>query len=327
MAKNLGIAYSVKNKKKMAKGGQVEVSASNESRPMPETKAADSKMVSENSNKKKLVDAQWDDSPTVKQAQKPSITPLSRPKMAESSIVRSKLRDQEEALIPSMPPSGYGKQPPKLYDEKDAKKQGPSVPALNMKMMADGGEVKDENPMKKRRVEAMGSRPDTGWGAIIVKAKGGMINKAVSMEDAEDDQVVHPDGLEETDSSMAPPEEEYMANHFAEGGDIDHEMMEQPEPEADEEKHASIAAAIMAKKAKMMADGGEVDIESNEEEQPNMYDKRNAAVLKEHYGDDLNEMSQPMDSNEHGDDIESDLHDMVSKIRSKMNMRRQFKGE
>lgn len=91
--------------------------------------------------------------------------------------------------------------------------------------------------------------------------------------------------------------------------------------EVSDEEHASLAAAIMARRHKM-AEGGEVDIEANAEEQPNAFDKRNAAVLKENYDEDMMDMSQPMDSNEHSDDIEKDKNDKVAAIRSRMISRR-----
>lgn len=116
----------------------------------------------------------------------------------------------------------------------------------------------------------------------------------------------------------------------AEGGMIDDEQ--------DIIDHASIAAAIMAKRKKMqqdadsesdidsemmMADGGMVDLNENSQEQPNEYYKRNQAVLKENYDSDMEDMEQPMDSNEHADseeEMSENEHDedMVSSIRRKM---------
>lgn len=125
-----------------------------------------------------------------------------------------------------------------------------------------------------------------------------------------------PPSIEEDDDYMAPPEDESMADQFADGGMIDDEMSE--------EKHSSIAAAIMARRK--MADGGMVDIEENSEEQSNMYDKLNGnAALKENYDDDLTDVSQPMDSNEMGDEREestSNRRSMVSQIRAKMRSMR-----
>lgn len=87
-----------------------------------------------------------------------------------------------------------------------------------------------------------------------------------------------------------------------------------------EAHYDSIADAIMRKKK--MADGGMVDIQENGEETPSTlspFDDQNAdAILKEMY-DDEQLGSQPEDSNEMGDDIDSDDHDedMISKIRKR----------
>jgi hypothetical protein len=143
------------------------------------------------------------------------------------------------------------------------------------------------------------------------------------------------------EEELAPDEDEYMADRFAEGGEAHDEDL-QPENEEEDEHESSIAATIMARKAakkalesgsededeaERYADGGEVDIESNEEELPDdeMYDHRNKAILKEHYGDDLDDIHQPEDSNELGDEEEheeEDEHDrdVVDKIMR--NMRR-----
>jgi hypothetical protein len=151
---------------------------------------------------------------------------------------------------------------------------------------------------------------------------------------------------------------------MAEGG-IAHEMNEQPQPEAEEEHHSSITAAIMARRDRLhaevdsgahdedaavrMANGGiaersipdhaddasleegEVDIDDNEREIPNQFYNRNEdAALKENYDEDVMHMSQPEDSNEVGDEREdsmSDKYDMISKIRSSIRSRRQFRAE
>jgi hypothetical protein len=123
-----------------------------------------------------------------------------------------------------------------------------------------------------------------------------------------------------SDTSMGPAKSEYDGVQWAaKGGEIEpHELM------SDDERSSSIADAIMKKrhKAKMMADGGMVDLEANSEEQPNNEDDYSFnAVKKEAY--DLDQLGpDPMDSNEHGDDIESDKNDMVSQIRKKMRAKR-----
>ena len=197
----------------------------------------------------------------------------------------------------------------------------------------------DEKQMRPAKDEYMANRMGGRF------AKGGMINEIVSMSRAEEDGEEHPEGLEEDDDQMHPPVDEYMASRmggrFAHGGmineDLDREMRMQPEPEEEDEHEASLVAAIMAKRRKanpepgddymngrrMMAQGGDVvDIEENGEEEPNQYYGINREILKENYDSDFEDMEQPKDSNEHGDDIESDSHDMVSQIRRKMRAKR-----
>ncbi len=99
-------------------------------------------------------------------------------------------------------------------------------------------------------------------------------------------------------------------------------MMSASMPDGDSEHYEGIADAILAKrrKARMMAEGGMVD--SDNEETPAMlspYNHDNAdAVKKELYEGDDDFEDQPMDSNEKDVEIDSDDHDMVSKIRKKM---------
>ena len=97
-----------------------------------------------------------------------------------------------------------------------------------------------------------------------------------------------------------------------------------PEDEIEDEHHASIAAAIMAKRKKM-ADGGEVDLKWNGAEHLNKEDELsfNAARKNRIMGDDIDEMDQPMDSNEDArKPHDDDEHDMIGKIRAKMKMRK-----
>lgn len=100
-----------------------------------------------------------------------------------------------------------------------------------------------------------------------------------------------------------------------------------------EEHYASIADAILKKKhaANMMADGGmvddegEADLQANSNEDLNLEDQLSfdAARKKTYY--DLDQLDeQPEDSNEHGDAIDSDDHDMISSIRKKMKMKREL---
>ena len=132
---SLAIAYSVKRsnakKKKMADGG--EVSASNEKRPMPDETDHDAKMVGRNSGKKALIDSDWDDNPTIVQAQKPSPTKLSQPKLRGNDAFSDRnkmMRDDENDLGDSIPPESDRAQPISRDDEYGPNRQGPKVPDM-----------------------------------------------------------------------------------------------------------------------------------------------------------------------------------------------------
>lgn len=144
------------------------------------------------------------------------------------------------------------------------------------------------------------------------------------------------------------PDEEREHNNgrkpYADGGDIDSD--EQPQPEADDEHEDSLIASIMSKRRKY-AKGGEiteegdpimskdsmksddsdqVDLRRNTQEDANMEDQASFdALRKENYSDSYMDRNQPKDSNEHGDDIDSDDHDMVETIRRKYAMKRAFR--
>lgn len=178
-----------------------------------------------------------------------------QPRMVESGVIRSKLRDEEDDMMESMPPEKH-----------QGMSEDKAVPKDEMMddHFAKGGEIPEE---AKTEGISYTDRADKGYGKIIFKAEGGMI---------------------------------------------------------DADSHDSIADAIMAKRErmKMMAEGGMVDIEDNGQEDANGMDELNEAALKENYDSDMEDVSQPMDSNEHGHEIDSDKHDMVGKIRNKMIRKR-----
>lgn len=78
-------------------------------------------------------------------------------------------------------------------------------------------------------------------------------------------------------------------------------------------------------KKRRMADGGEVDLDHNSDTELNNEDQMSFdAARKRTYYDAKSQMEdQPMDSNEHGDDLkDEDEHDMVDSIRKKMKSKR-----
>ena len=283
--KNLDMAVEIQRKnkrKKMAEGGPI--SAKTESRPMPETHGVDAHEIAHNAAKHALIEAGMMDAPEG-DMKKPKVQPKAGPDMVKSSVFTARVMKPGDHLMEEAKPESDKAQPPKTYNEEGPDRHGPSTKSLKMKKMAEGGEINDD----------------------------------VSMHDAEEDDVVHPEGLESDNDEMG--DKDAMLDHFAEGGEVDDEEAL--------EHHASIAAAIMAKKAakhalesgsededeaEMFAEGGQVGLESNEEEQPNMYYGRNKAALKENYGDDLNEMDQPEDSNLTGDEEESESENKNARI-------------
>lgn len=131
-------------------------------------------------------------------------------------------------------------------------------------------------------------------------AKGGSVKspQEYAMRPLEEHEM--PVDFEEgKDDEWALPESQYMSDQFAEGGVVDR----------------------IIKKRKMMAEGGEVEGPEHDSEHPSdEWMKYEEAALKENFSSS-GEHKQPMDSNEHGRDIDGDEHDMISSIRRKMKKR------
>ncbi len=254
----------------------------------PKKKMAQGGPVSAATEARPMPETKINDAHMIKRAEAPKakLQSLAQPSMVKSSVIKSS------------PIDALGRKIPSTDDMSPMKHKG---------MSEDKGPAEEEYMDDEMRPRL---------------AKGGMINGEISMEEAEEDQNPGTPARKPDDHRL--PKDEYMADHFAKGGYVDEN--EQPLEEAEEEKHASIAAAIMARRR--MAYGGnvstedQVDIDKNNDEQPNAYYKANKAALKENYDEDFEDMTQPMDSNEHGDDIESDVHDMISQIRSKIKHKR-----
>lgn len=198
--------------------------------------------------------------------------------------------------------------------------------------MADQFDKADpaQKPMKTPPGENQRERNSSSYSATDDKyAEGGPVQNKKGTEQTFEDYA------DETHTSHPDPEQ------YAKGGKVMNpklsESKKSPDTEDAEEHYSSIADAILAKKkkAKMFAEGGEVEDESlmgdsdspeghsdifdNAQEEPNRYYRRNEdEVLKENYDSDFMDSKQPEDSNEHGDSIDSDDHDMVEAIRKKM---------
>lgn len=359
-AQNLAIAYSVqkknKPKKKMAEGGAVKDTAAGEDRPMPDNRYQDSGSIGRNSGNKALSNSQWTDNPTVKQAQKPSITPLSRPKIVGSDAFSVRNRDMtedENDFQMSVPPQSPKAQPKAMDDEEGPNRQGPAISDMaeqhnnrkppykfakedqysedeaesDMKQMADGGRV-DMEPkdhgmeLDERDDEAHLQSSASPASPEEQPNKQYDESHEYGMKSGEPDEASPHTG--ETEQDMLRRHAKELAA-FAKGGQVMNPKLEQSheEPSEDDMPYDNISDHIMAKKKKkMMADGGEVDLDNNAREFGNAEDDMSwNALRKENYSEEsaLTDATSPEDSNEHGRTLsDADAHDMVDTIRKKL---------
>ena len=141
---------------------------------MPDNRYNDSKEASRNSGDKPAKNDSWADNITVKQAQKPSVTKLSQPKIIGSdafSVRNMNMRDDENDLGDSIHPETDRRQPIKRDDEYDAKKmgKGPDMASQhNNKKAPYNKEIEDQYAqdmaaaeMKKVQSYAEGGKVDT----------------------------------------------------------------------------------------------------------------------------------------------------------------------
>lgn len=135
------------------------------------------------------------------------------------------------------------------------------------------------------------------------------------------------EGMADIDSGDDNESEDMRMMHGMHG-DIEPDLHdEQHMPTADE--HDDMIDRIMMKR-KMMAKGGmaehddeQVDLHANQDEGKNLEDDLSFEALHDPMKDSMIDgPGQPMDSNEHGHEIDSDEHDMVDLIRRKMMSRR-----
>lgn len=312
---------------KYAQGGPV--SAKTEARPMPGH---------EEMQKNALPMSKMLDKPTEAQAISNNgrmVKPIKHPSMVQSPVFKVKLRSQEDDLISSKAPAAPQEQPEQDDNEEGADRQGPAV--HKMKMMAKGGSVKPRadfvNMLIKERkhqsddeMHAQASKYDEASDKAshpeakaqhkkaanafreAVKgrklAKGGLINDEVSMHDAEEDEAIHPMGLESDDDQMAPHEEEFMSSKmpaYAEGGRIE------PMDEEEMEHYDSMAAAIMAKRDRQAAmSDSEDDSQEHaelpkEDHQEDMPEFAKGGPIKSHpsiYSDDSSEVDLSRNADE-----------------------------
>lgn len=195
---SLAIAYSVKRKakpKKMAKGGMAKnESAASEARPMPEERDKDAKQISRNSGNKPAKNDSWTDNSTIEQAQRPSKTPLSRPKLVGSDAFSVRYReeiDQDLHRMDSEPPASDRQQPKPAYNEDGANRQGPKV--SDMQSQHNNGKPPYNKAIEDQYAQDMAA-------AEMKKAQsyaaGGMVIEEDPMESRERSDEAHLQSME-----------------------------------------------------------------------------------------------------------------------------------
>ncbi len=370
----LAIAYSMKRRKKMAKGGQIEGvhrpveakhlkggmsqmglqtrvakelgdhPAAQEAREEAKKRAYDTikeaRNVAGGKSKRPLEGlAEGGEVPMEdRENQRPGRQPIKHPKIMKGGTFTTKLRNQEDDLEMQDAPASPAEQPPEELDEMEADKKGPMVAAFEMKKMAEGGKV-DHMADYMKHSDADYNSTEAG------DAVGGGLASIRHEHDTQEQARAahgrkHPEAAKHYAEALGhyKKAEASYAKHkkgqkLAEGG--------MAEDEQEEEHHDSMHAAIMAKRkrmhdeidsgahdedaAEMMAEGGQVDLHSEHEEEPNNEDQMSfEALKKENYNSSDLDADQPEDSNEDGDDIDKDDHDMIGSIRRKMKAKRQF---
>jgi hypothetical protein len=272
----LAIAYSIKRKagkKKMAEGGEVNISAKTEKRPMPNDTHGDSDETRRNKGNKAPGQDSWTDTPTIKQAQRPSITKLSQPRMVESSVLTRKLRTQEGDLMDSEAPASPKEQPDNEYNESDAKKMGsdPDMPKPHTTSKAytkstedDDTEDRAEDDMKQSYAKGgkVNTKEDEGidMTAWMKKkaAEGSNPFKAVTHIDGKPVKKLAKGGMidpsKQRHSASGAHDEEY-----GDGAEDDMHPDDSPLDGLDDEETQPVDEYMSTNRmAPMLADGGEI---------------------------------------------------------------------
>jgi hypothetical protein len=275
--------------KKMAKGGPASggpggISAKTEARPMPTSPGQEE--VSRNKGNKPPKNDSWTSNITMTQAQKPSRTPLSQPKMAAItgpfSVRNRDLHEDEADMMDKMPPDNYGDQPPGRDDEEDATMSGHPLRDMQRehsngrKPYAAGGMTIQEDPEEHMLREdesdlEMGAGPseDEGMEMAHMDDEEGPDRQGPEVPDMEDEHTtgrrpyakggsIQFHDAEENEDGSPRAVDEYMAY------DKHREMDDQPMSEEEIEHHADIASAIMARRKSEM-DGADSDSDIEDE--------------------------------------------------------------
>lgn len=211
-------------------------------------------------------------------------TKIKHPRMVASDVLQARLRDEEDDMMDSMPPSSPKDQPPMADDEMGADRHGPESVDLHMKKMAYGGKAEDD----------------------------GVEHPAGLEED--DDQMKPSD-----DEIMA---DHFAEGGRADANDYNEEEIEHAASLAAAIMMKRKKMAMGGEASMETTDDDQANLSRNADEDMNLEDQASFdAMRKENYSESegLEQMDSPMDSAQHGHEDE-DVHDksVVGQIRSKM---------
>lgn len=209
------------------------------------------------------------------------------------------------------------------------------------KKMARGGYISpNENQQLHMQSQAMS---DAERRRVQLANGGAVEDPSHDMEMLKHKRSTDPLDIESTLGERQSPEEilrstnpdKHLKPMYAEGGNVDLEQAHMSNPSNSKEEDMydsmSLAEQIMHKR-RMLAQGGQVDdseadIMSNgstTERASKFYPDEFQDALKENYDGDMEDVSQPQDSNEDSRELsDEDSHDMVEQIRRKMKAKRQ----
>lgn len=189
-----------------------------------------------------------------------------------------------------------------MHDEEELKLQHPEKGHLRSEHEVNEEEMHDKEELRKQHVDM---HPYARGGEVFASDRGQHEHEPVSSYMPES----HP-------SERMLPKRRPL--------DIDREMPHSGDEDTFMYAHGGSVAERIMNKRKMMAEGGEVDLQHNNgdehmnEEDDMSFDLVHGGHL--YHDDQLS--AQPEDSNEHGDEIPHDEHDMVEAIRRKIKKAR-----
>lgn len=209
----------------------------------------------------------------------------------------------------------------------------------------DGGSVTPTNPPQQPLVAAPKAQQPAQQQKKGLFARGGIVEGEASKKMESLNSAMHSlngDDWDEKDEAASSASSKPMSEPKLDSGldadlDEDESHLESTFPpkamadggritaDSTDADALDMVSAIMQKR-KMMAEGGSVDLSENADEEYNHADEDNfEALKKENYSesDGLTDLTQPEDSNEHGDVLkDADSHDMVDEIRKRLKSKR-----